>query len=62
MSEALEASFMNAKLPYDKLLSQISGFREKRAAVKLTLAEKKELRRLRRVKIARDFRSRSKLK
>ena len=47
---------------YEKLLNQISGFREKRAAVKLTLAEKKELRRLRRVKIARDFRSRSKLK
>ena len=62
LSEALEAPFMSAKLTYEKIVSQITGFREKRASVKLTLAEKKELRRLRRVKIARDFRSRSKLK
>ena len=58
MNEALEAPFMNAKLPYEEIVSEISGLREKRTSVKLTLTEKKELRRLRRVKIARDFRSR----
>ena len=58
MSGALESPFMNAKLPYEEIVSEISGLREKRSSVKLTLTEKKELRRLRRVKIARDFRSR----
>ena len=58
MQEALEESFMVSRTPYETIVSQISKFREKRSSVKLNQAEKQELLRLRRIKIARDYRSR----
>ena len=58
MQEALEESFMVSRTPYETIVSQISKFREKRSTAKLNQAEKQELLRLRRIKIARDYRSR----
>ena len=58
MQEALEESFMVSRTPYETIVSQISKFREKRSSVKLNQAEKQELLRLRRIKIARDYRCR----
>ena len=58
MQEALEESYMVSRMPYETIVSQISKFREKRSSVKLNQAEKQELLRLRRIKIARDYRSR----
>ena len=62
MQEALEESYMVSRMPYETIVSQISKFREKRSTAKLTATEKMELRRLRRIKIARDYRSRKRIK
>ena len=62
LDDALEASFMVSKLPYDKVVEQIDEFHQKKKMRKLTMDEKKELKRIKRIKITRDYRTRQKMK
>ena len=58
MNDALEASYMVSKLSYDKVVEQINEFHQKKLMRKLTMDEKKELKRIKRIKITRDYRTR----
>ena len=58
MQEALEESFMDGITSTDSLVNEISALRQKRKAKPLSMAEKKELKRLVRIKACRDYRGR----
>ena len=62
MNDALEASFMISKVPYDEVVNQIAELRQKKKEFKLTLTEKEELKRLVSLRITRDYRTRKKMK
>ena len=53
---------MLSKMPYDTILSEIKRIHLKKRHVKLSSVENKELMRLKRIKITRDYRTRKKMK
>ena len=53
---------MFSKMPYDSILSEIDRIYQKKRQTELTSAENKELMRLKRIKITRDYRTRKKMK